>query len=70
MRGAYGNDHASVVKLWEVAPGWNLLAKGAITMSSSDLRMSALVLLRHRENIGRLIRGEEPPFGGAKTEHA
>src|SRR4029077_7319695 len=40
------NDQASVVKHRRVALGWNLLAsKGAITMSSSDLRMSALVLL-------------------------
>src|ERR1700749_492577 len=46
MRDAYGNNHASVVKLWRLAPGWNLLAaKGEITMSSSDLRMTALVLL-------------------------
>jgi tetratricopeptide (TPR) repeat protein len=46
MQGAYGNDQASVVKHRRVALGWNLLAsKGAITMSSSDLRMSALVLL-------------------------
>src|SRR5690242_19871050 len=46
MRDAYGNDHASVVKLWRVALGWNLLAaKGEITMSSTDLRMLALVLL-------------------------
>lgn len=30
--------------------------------------MSALVLLRHRENIGRLIRGEEPTLGTAKAD--
>ena len=28
--------------------------------------MTALVLLRHQENIGRLIRGEEPKIGSAK----
>ncbi|HKV53432.1 MAG TPA: glycerol-3-phosphate 1-O-acyltransferase PlsY [Candidatus Binataceae bacterium] len=28
--------------------------------------MAALVLLRHSENIGRLMRGEEPAIGGSK----
>jgi acyl phosphate:glycerol-3-phosphate acyltransferase len=29
--------------------------------------MAALVLLRHRENIGRLVRGEEPAIGAARA---
>lgn len=29
--------------------------------------MAALVLLRHRENIGRLVRGQEPNIGGGKV---
>jgi glycerol-3-phosphate acyltransferase PlsY len=32
--------------------------------------MTALVLLRHKENIGRLIRGEEPAIGRAATSEA
>jgi glycerol-3-phosphate acyltransferase PlsY len=32
--------------------------------------ISALVLLRHRENINRLIAGEEPRIGGGKSKPA
>jgi glycerol-3-phosphate acyltransferase PlsY len=32
--------------------------------------MSALVMLRHRENIARLLRGEEPTLGSTKPSHA
>jgi acyl phosphate:glycerol-3-phosphate acyltransferase len=32
--------------------------------------MAALVLLRHRENIARLIRGEEPTFGPVRRGQA
>ena len=43
---------------------------GRLSMVPMALGLALLVLWKHRDNIGRLLRGEEPKVGGSKTAPA
>ena len=46
-----------------LSPFLVLLTDGPLPMLYLALLMAALIFLRHRENIGRLLKGEEPRIG-------
>ena len=43
---------------------------GRLSMAPMALGLALLVLWKHRDNIGRLLRGEEPKVGGPKAAAA
>lgn len=53
-----------------LAPFYALATAQAQPMVALAVLMGALIYLRHRENIGRLLKGEEPRIGGDKSAPA
>lgn len=54
------------VQLWQLIP--NPFAPEVWSMAAFSLFIPALIILRHRANIGRLWRGEEPRFKSKKEQ--
>lgn len=46
----------------------NLFSEARWSLGLFSLLVPALIVWRHRSNIGRLLRGEEPRYGSAKPE--
>jgi len=52
------------------APIWAVLFHGGQPVIALALFTGVLIYIRHHENIGRLLKGEEPKFGSKKAEPA
>lgn len=50
------------------APFWQTLLHGADERAAAVAVMGALLIWRHRVNIGRLLKGTEPRIGGSKPK--
>jgi len=50
------------------APFWQTLLHGADERAAALAVMGALLIWRHRVNIGRLLKGTEPRIGGSKPK--
>lgn len=46
--------------------GTGLFSEGRWSLGVFSLLVPALIILRHRSNIGRLLRGEEPKYGSTR----
>jgi glycerol-3-phosphate acyltransferase PlsY len=54
-----------------LAPAWMvLLHKASPANLGLALGMAVLIFIRHRENIGRLLKGAEPRIGGSNQATA
>jgi glycerol-3-phosphate acyltransferase PlsY len=51
-----------------VVPMWALVTNASDSVSASLIVIAALIVMRHEQNIRRLIEGREPRFESRKGE--